>query len=68
MIIQQCNRCKKKDTYPTGGKPTLFATERDPFCISCNVGWDIIQQTMKENFSEALNTRRDAYFHLGETP
>jgi hypothetical protein len=68
MIIQQCNRCKKKDTYSTGGKPTLFATERDPFCISCNTGWDIIQQTMKENFSEALNTRRDTYFHLGETP
>lgn len=69
MMIQQCNRCKKKDTYPTGGKPTLFASERDPFCISCHSGWTTIEQTMKETFNTNLNIRRDKYFRLeGETP
>lgn len=69
MITQQCNRCKKKDTYPSGGKPSLFASERESFCKSCNAGWVTIETTMHETFSNNLNTRRDKYFRLeGDTP
>ena len=66
MITQQCNRCKKKDTYPSGGKPSLFLLTADPFCIACNKGWRIIELNMETAFAETLSERRDHYYRLEE--
>ena len=69
MITQQCNRCKKKETYTTGGKPVLFASAHDDFCKACMAGWATIEATMREAFVNNMNTRRDKYFRLeGDTP
>ena len=69
MMIQQCERCKKKDTYPTGGKPTLFLSPMDSYCIMCNKQWAGIEATMRDTFNTNLNTRRDKYFKTeGDTP
>ena len=66
MITQQCERCKKKETYATGGKPQDFVSPLEQYCKTCNAGWGAIAATLLDNYNNTVSTRRDKYFRLGD--